>query len=95
MCRPLLCKDRLGSRRKVYCTNVIISKSESNTFFHDVFVIHRPYAAGSRQLSRALTAMEGFLGHEAYRGNFENKNLDYHWSLLLGAIVLIGVKCEL
>jgi len=28
----------------------------------------RPYAAGSRQLSRALTAMDGFLGNEAYRG---------------------------
>ena len=37
-------------------------------------VIHRPYAAGSRQLSRALAAMEGFLGNEAYRGNFVNKN---------------------
>ena len=24
--------------------------------------------------------MEGFLGNEAYKGNFENKNLDYHWA---------------
>ena len=51
---------------------------EVQYFCFGKFVIHRPYAAGSRQLSRALAAMEGFLGNEAYRGNFVNKNIDYH-----------------
>ena len=52
----------------------LLQKYKLKNITRSIKLLHRPFAAGSRQLSRSLAALEAFLNQDEYKGNEDTGN---------------------
>ena len=65
----------------------LLQKYKLKNITRSIKLLHRPFAAGSRQLSRSLAALEAFLNQDANKGNDEDTENIIVWNHFSGGLL--------